>query len=113
MAILYKLTTTMANQTSDKRSLPPEIGDTAEWNNIADAVFDRTGHVLDGGNRIITRLKIFDSVEDASAWFDTNRITDAGKLSALAAWKTEHNITVQESWYELPTANPGIAGIFG
>ena len=113
MAILYKLTVTIPNQTPDKNSFPPEIGDTVEWHNITESVFDRTGYMINGGNRVTTRLKIFDSVEDASAWFDTNRITDAGKLSALAAYKTEHNITVQESWYELPTANPGITGIFG
>ena len=113
MAYLYRQTITLPNAVSTQTSLPDEVGGTIWWHNIADSVFDRTGHLVDGNERRTTRMKFFESLEDATAWMNANRLTNAEQLASLATYKTEHNITITESWHELPTANPGIAGIFG
>ena len=113
MAYLYRQTITLPNSGTTQTSLPEDVGNTIWWHNIADSVFDRTGHLIDGADRKTTRIKFFESLEDATSWMNANRLTDSAQLASLAAYKAEHNVTITESWHELPEVNTGITGLLG
>ena len=114
MAILYRLEMSVNDYDGALPLLPASI-QSSDWykDNLDLSVTGRQNNLVPGGKKVISRIKFFDSVEDATAWFNTHRLTDATLLENLNTWISTYNISVVETWHELPDADLGITGIFG
>jgi len=115
MAILYKLTFTLQTEGTAPfiGSVPPSIKNSTWWENFfLESLSGIHGNFIAGDKRV-QRFQIFDTVEEASAWFDAHRLTDPALLADLDEYKTTHNVTITETWHEIPNITPGITGIFG
>lgn len=104
MAVLYFL---VINDPNKVGAYPPSVLGSTWFKTIA-AYQAKYG----GGSESDLNYIWFKDDATANTWLEENKLTDATLLADIAAWKSAHNITYNNYFYNLPNdtniTQPGI-----